>query len=245
MILFPAIDLRGGRVVRLQQGRFDAETVYAEEPLTVAQEFVAAGATALHVVDLDGALSGDLQNLNSIQLVTQKLPSLFVQMGGGLRTREAVERVLTAGVSRAVIGTKACESLPFLTELVNEFGADRIAVGIDAKNGVVSTRGWTVPSQWMAVDLAKAVVQHGIRTIIYTDIATDGMLTGPNFEALTTLQTAEPSAQYVASGGVANIKHIGDLIAVKPALSGAIVGKAIYEKTLDLREALALCAKVA
>ena len=241
MIFFPAIDLRGGQVVRLEQGRFDAETVYGTDASHVASGFWEAGARALHVVDLDGALGGEMHNLNSIRAITKLHPGLFVQMGGGLRTVEAVERVLEAGVSRAVIGTRACESLPFLKELVEKFGREKIAVGIDAKEGLVSTRGWTVPSKWMAIDLAKAVLNEGIETIIYTDIATDGMLTGPNYKALAELQAAAPTAKLVASGGVASIDHLKALASMSPAPAAVIVGKAIYEGKVRVEEALIAC----
>jgi phosphoribosylformimino-5-aminoimidazole carboxamide ribotide isomerase len=241
MILFPAIDLRGGQVVRLEQGRFDAETVYGTDAVAVAESFWQAASPALHVVDLDGALGGEMKNLRSIQAVLQKLPKLFVQMGGGLRSVEAVERVLAVGVSRVVIGTRACESLPFVGELVQRFGGDKIAIGIDARDGIVSTRGWTVPSQWKATDLAQAVSKEGVQTIIYTDIATDGMLTGPNFPALAELQKAVPQVRLVASGGVASVAHVETLAKVRPALSGVIIGKAIYEGKIRVAEALKAC----
>ena len=202
MHIFPAIDLRGGNVVRLEQGRAEAQTVYGSDPVGVAESFHAAGARYLHMVDLDGAFTGELKNLHLIAAVAKASP-LFIQVGGGLRTEEAIGQVLQTGVRRIVIGTRACESLPFVGEMVKKFGADRIAVGIDAKDGIVSTKGWTAPSHWTAPGLARAVAGQGVRTIIYTDIATDGMGTGPNLKALGELIAAVPQTSVVASGGVA------------------------------------------
>ena len=179
MHIYPAIDLRDGQVVRLEQGRAEAQTVYGTDPVAVAREFYAQGARHLHMVDLDGAFTGEFKNLQLVQAVAESTP-LFIELGGGLRTRTAIELALKAGVHRAVIGTRACESLSFVRDMVAKFGAERIAVGIDAKNGIVSTKGWTAPSTWTAPELARAVAQEGVRTIIYTDIATDGMFTGPN-----------------------------------------------------------------
>jgi len=155
MHIYPAIDLRGGQVVRLEQGRAEAQTVYGTDPVAVAQKFYAEGARHLHMVDLDGAFSGEFKNLQLVQAVAEATP-FFVELGGGLRTRSAIERALAIGVDRAVIGTRACESLSFVRDMVAKFGADKIAVGIDAKNGIVSTKGWTAPSTWTAPDLARA-----------------------------------------------------------------------------------------
>jgi phosphoribosylformimino-5-aminoimidazole carboxamide ribotide isomerase len=241
MNIFPAIDLRGGRVVRLEQGRADAETVYGSDPVAVADDFRARGARHLHMVDLDGAFSGRQENLALVQGVAQNSP-LFVQLGGGLRTVEAVAGSLQSGVRRVVIGTRACESLPFVRGLVEKFGADRIAIGIDAKDGVVSTRGWTAPSAWLAPDLARAVVAEGVRTIIYTDIATDGMFTGPNLRALRELSGAVPETAIIASGGVATAEHIRSLRDLGERIDGVIIGKAFYDGRLTLEEALAIAA---
>src|SRR5579871_1538944 len=141
MFIYPAIDLRDGQVVRLEQGRVEAETIYGADPVAVAQKFFEQGARHLHMVDLDGAFTGEFRNLHLVEAVSQAVP-LFIEMGGGLRTRTAIERVLAVGVARAVIGTAACESLSFVRDMVAKFGADRIAVGIDAKDGIVSTKGW-------------------------------------------------------------------------------------------------------
>jgi phosphoribosylformimino-5-aminoimidazole carboxamide ribotide isomerase len=237
MHIFPAIDLRGGKVVRLEQGRAEAQTVYGDDPVAVAESFHASGARHLHMVDLDGAFTGELKNLNLIAAVAKASP-LFIEVGGGLRTEEAIGQVLGTGVRRIVIGTRACESLHFVGEMVQKFGAERIAVGIDAKDGVVSTKGWTAPSQWTAPDLARAVAGQGVPTIIYTDIATDGMGTGPNLKALRELAAAVPQVAIIASGGVATVAHVESLAGFGKSIDGVIIGKAIYDGKLNLADAL-------
>lgn len=237
MDIYPAIDLRGGQVVRLKQGRAEAQTVYGTDPVAVAQQFHEAGARHLHMVDLDGAFTGEFKNLRLVEEVSSAVP-IFIEMGGGLRSRTAIERVLAAGVSRAVIGTAACESLSFVRDMVAKFGAEKIAVGIDAKNGIVSTKGWTAPSEWTAPDLARAVAAEGVRTIIYTDIATDGMFTGPNLEALAELARTVPELQLIASGGVATLAHIEALRDSEAKVAGTIVGKAIYDGKLTVADAI-------
>jgi phosphoribosylformimino-5-aminoimidazole carboxamide ribotide isomerase len=237
MDIYPAIDLRDGQVVRLEQGRADAQTVYATDPVAVARQFYEEGARHLHMVDLDGAFTGEFRNLNLVGAVSQAVP-LFIEMGGGLRSRTAIEHVLAVGVQRAVIGTAACESLSFVRDMVERFGAEKIAVGIDAKNGVVSTKGWTAPSKWTAPDLARAVAAEGVRTIIYTDIATDGMFTGPNLAALAELARTVPQVDLIASGGVATLDHIVSLRDSEARVMGAIVGKAIYDGKLTVADAI-------
>jgi phosphoribosylformimino-5-aminoimidazole carboxamide ribotide isomerase len=237
MHIFPAIDLRGGKVVRLEQGRAEAQTIYGDDPVAVAESFHAAGARHLHMVDLDGAFTGELKNLHLIAAVAKASP-LFIEVGGGLRTEEAIAQVLGTGVRRIVIGTRACESLPFVGEMVRKFGADRIAVGIDAKDGIVSTKGWTAPSHWTSPELARAVADQGVQTIIYTDIATDGMGTGPNLHALRELAAAVPALGIIASGGVATVAHVESLAALGKSIDGVIIGKAIYDGKLKLAEAL-------
>jgi phosphoribosylformimino-5-aminoimidazole carboxamide ribotide isomerase len=237
MHIYPAIDLRGGQVVRLEQGRAEAQTVYGTDPVAVAQKFYAEGARHLHMVDLDGAFSGEFKNLQHVQAVAEATP-FFVELGGGLRTRTAIERALAIGVDRAVIGTRACESLSFVRDMIAKFGADRIAVGIDAKSGIVSTKGWTAPSTWTAPDLAHAVAQEGVRTIIYTDIATDGMFTGPNLPALVELSRVVPEVGLIASGGVATLDHIVALCKLDARIEGVIVGKAIYDGKITVADAI-------
>lgn len=237
MHIFPAIDLRGGKVVRLEQGRAEAQTVYGNDPVSVAESFHAAGAKHLHMVDLDGAFTGEFKNLELVRAVTKSSP-LFIELGGGMRSEAAIAQALEAGVHRAVIGTRACESLPFVGDVVNKFGAEKIAIGIDAKNGIVSTKGWTAPSQWTAPDLARAVFDQGVRTIIYTDIATDGMFTGPNLKALEELSAAVPEAGIIASGGVATLAHVESLRGIKARIDGVIIGKALYDGKLNLADAV-------
>jgi phosphoribosylformimino-5-aminoimidazole carboxamide ribotide isomerase len=237
MHIYPAIDLRGGQVVRLEQGRAEAQTVYGTDPVAVAHKFYAEGARHLHMVDLDGAFSGEFNNLQLVEAVAEATP-FFVELGGGLRTRTAIERALAVGVDRAVIGTRACESLSFVRDMIAKFGADRIAVGIDAKNGIVSTKGWTAPSTWTAPDLARAVAQEGVRTIIYTDIATDGMFTGPNLPALVELSRVVPEVGLIASGGVATLDHIVSLCKLDARIEGVIIGKAIYDGKITVADAI-------
>jgi phosphoribosylformimino-5-aminoimidazole carboxamide ribotide isomerase len=237
MHIFPAIDLRGGRVVRLEQGRPEAQTVYGDDPVSVANEFFEAGARHLHMVDLDGAFTGELRNLHLVREVVRS-NLFFVELGGGMRSEQAIAQALEAGVHRVVIGTRACESLRFVHDMVEEFGEGQIAVGIDAKDGVVSTRGWTSPSDWTAPDLARAVTEQGVRTIIYTDIATDGMFTGPNLRALDELAVAVPQVGLIASGGVASLEHIRSLLDLTAMIDGVIIGKALYDGKLSLDEAV-------
>ena len=189
------------------------------------------------MVDLEGAFTGELKNLQLVAAVAKASP-LFIELGGGMRNERAIAQALEAGVDRVVIGTRACESLVFLRDVVEKFGAQKIAVGIDAKDGIVSTRGRTPPSTRTAPDLARAVAAQGVRTIIYTDIATDGMFTGPNLGALRELAAAVPEAGIIASGGVANIEHIKSLRTLGETVEGVIIGKALYDGKLRLADAL-------
>lgn len=235
MIVLPAIDLRGGRCVRLSQGRADRETVYAEDPAEVAARFQVAGSRWVHVVDLDGAFAGQPRNLDALARIAGL--GLQVQFGGGVRDRAAAARVLALGVARVVIGTKAAESEAFVAELVREFG-ERIAVGIDARDGRVAVKGWVDTTAVTALDLARRMDGLGVGTLVHTDISTDGMLTGPNLAAQEALAGAV-RANVIASGGVSGPEDIAALRRVaarRPNLSGVIVGKAIYEGRVDLRQ---------
>ncbi|PHX85974.1 MAG: 1-(5-phosphoribosyl)-5-[(5-phosphoribosylamino)methylideneamino]imidazole-4-carboxamide isomerase [Opitutia bacterium] len=237
MIIYPAIDIRGGRAVRLLQGRADQETVYAEQPAGVAAEFKAAGSAWVHVVDLDGAFSGEPQNLAAVQGIVAT--GLKVELGGGMRSRETVERVLGFGVSRVVIGTRAAESERFVGELVQQFGA-KIAVGIDAKDGKVAVKGWVDTTGTGALEMAKRMNGLGVRTIIYTDIGTDGMLTGPNFAAQEAMLNTG-NFNVIASGGVSrreDVVKLAELSRRYANLDGVIVGKALYEKRVELPDLL-------
>ena len=239
MIIYPAIDIKGGRCVRLTQGRADAETVYAEDPASVASEFAAAGSAWVHVVDLDGAFAGEPRNLEVVARITRI--GLRVQLGGGLRTRASVERALALGVSRVVIGTRAEESEEFISELVGAFGS-KIAVGIDAKKGKVAVKGWVDTMATTALDLARRMESLGVSTLIHTDVGTDGMLTGPNLTAQEAMLSAV-KARVIASGGVGSREDVAHLAALgrkHPNLDGVIVGKALYEGRVLLRDLLAV-----
>jgi len=236
--IYPAIDLKGGRCVRLTQGRADAAKVYRDDPGAVAAEFASAGAAWVHAVDLDGAFAGAPQNAAAVAAIVQAAPR--VQLGGGLRTREAVAAALASGVSRVVVGTKAWEDETFLRDIVAAHG-DRIAVGIDARDGFVTIKGWVEKTATRAVTLARKAEALGVQTIIYTDIATDGMLTGPSFAALTELLGAVRCG-VIASGGVSSLDDLRQLATLArrhPQLDGAIVGKAIYEGRVTVAGALA------
>jgi phosphoribosylformimino-5-aminoimidazole carboxamide ribotide isomerase len=237
MLILPAIDLMGGQVVRLLQGKAEQKTVYSEDPVAVALDWEAQGGEYLHLVDLDAAFSGTLMNLNSVQAICSAL-SIPCELGGGMRDLPAIERALAAGITRVVIGSKACESLDFVKEAVSIFGGERIAVGIDAKDGKVAVKGWVEISNWDAFDLAKAVVDCGVGTIIYTDISTDGMLTGPNLKAQEAM-VKTVSAQVVASGGVSCLEDVRSLSLI-PNLYGTIIGKALYDEKVKLSECLSL-----
>jgi phosphoribosylformimino-5-aminoimidazole carboxamide ribotide isomerase len=239
MTIYPAIDIKGGRCVRLTQGRADQETIYAENPAEVAAEFRAAGSTWVHVVDLDGAFAGEPQNLAAVQAIAAL--GMKVQLGGGLRTRTAVERALGFGVSRVVIGTRAAESEAFVGELVQAFG-EKVAVGIDAKNGQVAVKGWVATAGLSALGLAKRMDALGVRTLIHTDIGTDGMLTGPNYAAQEAMLGAG-KFNVIASGGVSrreDVVKLAELTRRYANLDGVIVGKALYEKRVELPDLLAI-----
>jgi phosphoribosylformimino-5-aminoimidazole carboxamide ribotide isomerase len=239
MTIYPAIDIKGGRCVRLLQGRADQETVYGEDPAAVAAEFRAAGSAWVHVVDLDGAFAGEPRNLEVVRRIADL--SLKVQLGGGLRNRVTVERALDFGVSRVVIGTRAAESEAFVGELVQAFGA-RIAVGIDAKDGRVAVKGWVDTSPLGAIELARRMDALGVGTIIHTDIGTDGMLTGPNFAAQETMLAAG-RFRVIASGGVSrreDVVQLAQLAQRHANLDGVIVGKALYEKRVSLPDLLSI-----
>ncbi|HWA07886.1 MAG TPA: 1-(5-phosphoribosyl)-5-[(5-phosphoribosylamino)methylideneamino]imidazole-4-carboxamide isomerase [Opitutaceae bacterium] len=243
MTIYPAIDIKGGRCVRLLQGRADQETVYAENPAEVAAGFRAAGSGWVHVVDLDGAFAGEPQNLAAVEAIAAL--GLKVQLGGGLRTRAAVERALGLGANRVVIGTRAAESEAFVGELVQAFG-NRIAVGIDAKNGQVAVKGWVSTVGAGALDLARRMDRLGVATIIHTDIGTDGMLTGPNFAAQEAMLAAG-RFRVIASGGVSRRQDVAELAELSRRysnLDGVIVGKALYEKRVELGDLLGLARAV-
>jgi phosphoribosylformimino-5-aminoimidazole carboxamide ribotide isomerase len=235
MTIYPAIDIKGGRAVRLIQGLADRETVYAANPAEMAVQFKAAGAQWIHVVDLDGAFAGEPANLEAVKAIVAL--GVKVQLGGGLRTRASVDRALGFGVSRVVIGTRAAESEAFVGELVQAYG-NRIAVGIDAKNGQVAVKGWVDTTGAGALDLARRMDALGVATLIHTDIGTDGMLTGPNLPAQDAMAAAV-KAKLIASGWVSRLTDVAvlaDLKKRRPNLDGVIIGKAIYEGRIALKD---------
>lgn len=236
MKLFPAIDIKDGKCVRLKQGLFKEVTVYSERPYEVAVEFEKCGADYIHLVDLDGSLKGRSINADTIKEIVANV-NIPVELGGGIRTMENIKETLELGVNRVIIGTKACEEPDFVKEAVDRFGADKIVAGIDAKDGFVAIKGWEEVSQVTALSLALRMKEMGIRTIIYTDIAKDGMLVGPNVAKTKELSDAT-GLDIVASGGMSSIEDLKNL--AKENIYGAIIGKAIYEKRIDLREAVRL-----
>jgi phosphoribosylformimino-5-aminoimidazole carboxamide ribotide isomerase len=221
--VIPAIDIKGGRCVRLFQGRYDQETVFSDDPAAVALRWQEEGARRVHVVDLDGALTGALQNLDVVRAIARTL-SVPITFGGGLRDLESIGRILDAGVDRVVLGTAAVES-PDLVERAAQLHGDRVAVGLDARNGVVVTRGWTEASGESALDAAARMVQLGVRRLIYTDVSRDGTLTEPNFESTSQLVEAV-DVPVVASGGVSRVEHLVRLKQL--GAEAAIVGRALY-----------------
>jgi phosphoribosylformimino-5-aminoimidazole carboxamide ribotide isomerase len=236
--LFPAIDLRRGRCVRLEKGRADRETVYGGDPHGVAAGFVAAGARWIHVVDLDAAF-GDGSNRPLIRELASSVAAR-VQTGGGLRTEADLAEVLESGVARAVIGTAAIENPELVRRAVERWGADRIAVGLDARGRRPAARGWTEESGTDLFDLARSLVDLGVRTIIHTDIERDGMMMGPNLELSAEL-AAHAGAEVIVSGGMRGMQDVHAVSAAARegrGIAGAIIGKAIYEGALDLRAAL-------
>jgi phosphoribosylformimino-5-aminoimidazole carboxamide ribotide isomerase len=238
MILYPAVDLKGGRVVRLMQGRPDAETVYYNDPAIPAKAFRDAGAEWIHVVDLDGAFKGEQANAPAVETILAE--GMKVELGGGIRSLEVIERWLGVGVQRVVIGTKAVTDPNFLHECLSAFPAESIAVGIDARGGKVAVKGWLEEVDLSAVEFARTVQDIGIQTIVYTDISRDGMLTGPNFEAQEEMLEAL-EIKVVASGGVAcldDVRRFQEMEARYPNLDGVITGKAIYDGNLDVAEAI-------
>ena len=235
MIIFPAIDLYEGKAVRLLKGDYRQMTVYSEHPEKIGAEFAAAGATHVHLVDLEGARDGSTPNLELI-LRLQRETGLFCEVGGGIREMETIRRYLEEGLDRVILGTAAVRDPALLEKALEAYG-ERIAVGIDARDGFVQTKGWVETTQVKATDLAAAVAKIGIRTIIYTDTATDGMLGGPNLTQMAAICDAAPTCQITASGGVSSPYDVENLKALeRPNLRAAIVGKALYDGRTTLRD---------
>ena len=234
MRLYPAIDIKDGKAVRLKKGEFNEVTVYSENPYEIALKFKEAGAHFIHCVDLDGALAGRSVNADAIRKIVESV-DIPVELGGGIRSIENIREVLDLGVYRAILGTKAVEDPDFVKEAIDEFGPDRIVVGIDAKDGKVAIKGWESLSEYTAVELALKMKDLGVKTNIYTDISRDGMLTGPNVEQTKKLSD-ETGLDIIASGGMSSMKDLEDVSNAK--IHGAIIGKAYYEKKIDLVEAV-------
>lgn len=235
MIIYPAIDIKEGRCVRLLQGRFDDVTVYGDDPVQMASRWISLGAKWLHIVDLDGARGESLNNRNIILEIVKKF-SVSVQTGGGIRTMKDIEQLVNAGVSRIILGTAAVRNPVLVKEALSDY-PEKVAVGIDAKNGKVAIEGWEQVSDYTAVDFAKKMEQLGCRVIIYTDIDTDGTLAGPNLKAMKEM-ISSVNMEVIASGGVSSIEDLKNLKVIGAA--GAITGKAIYTGAIDLAEALKL-----
>ena len=236
MEVIPAIDLLDGKCVRLYQGDYDRASIFSDNPVETARQWAAEGATRLHVVDLDGAKEGKSVNLSVIEAIAKAI-DIPVQVGGGLRDRAGVTRLLDTGVQRAILGTVAVEKPELVTQLCNEF-RDRIVVGIDARNGKVATRGWLETSEVDAKELAKRMAQQGAAAIIYTDIHRDGTMSGPNMDALRELAEAI-DIPVIASGGVSSLTDLLSLLSLESAgVTGAIVGRAIYTGDISIKEAV-------
>lgn len=241
-VIYPAIDLRGGKVVRLQQGDPNRETVYGDDPLAVARQWVKQGAMWIHVVNLDGAL-GDLECGATNRMVLTALcrvEGVRVQFGGGLRSLADVEAAFDAGVERVVLGTAAVENPRLVADALARYGAERVAVGLDAREGLIVTRGWTHTTPLSAIELGQRMREMGARYALYTEVGRDGMMAGPAAE-LTAALAQVTGLKVIASGGVRNLDDVRELVLYAPrGVVGVVVGRALYEGALDLGAALAL-----
>ena len=233
MQIFPAIDLSGGQVVRLYQGDYDKMTVYGADPCAVAREFMAAGAGYLHVVDLDGAKDGTLANFDSIAALA-KQGGLYIEVGGGIRTEERIQKYLDLGVSRCILGTIAVKDFDFTARMAKKYG-DKIAVGVDARDGYVAVSGWLETSREKGVDFCRRLRDAGVQTVIYTDISRDGAEQGTNLELYRELADIE-GLNITASGGVSSIEELKELQTI--GTHAAILGKALYTGRLDLADVI-------
>jgi phosphoribosylformimino-5-aminoimidazole carboxamide ribotide isomerase len=235
MDIIPAIDLKGGKCVRLYQGDYSKETVFSVDPVATALKWQEQGAGRLHLVDLDGAAAGEVRNTKAIEDIV-KNTSLEVELGGGIRRTDVVEQLIKLGVKRVILGTVAVEQIELTKRIIKRFG-EAIVVGIDARDSYVTTHGWMKISTMTALDLSQAMAAIGARRIIYTDVKRDGTLTEPNYEATAELVN-KLKIPVVASGGISSIEHIRKLAAL--GVEGVIIGKALYTGDIDLKEALAV-----
>lgn len=242
MLLIPAIDLKDGKCVRLRQGRMEDETVFSDDPVAVAGHWIEAGARRLHLVDLNGAFAGRPVNAEVIRKITRGYPDIEVQVGGGIRDEETVLTYLESGVRYVIIGTKAVSTPHFINDLCMEFPG-HIIVGLDAREGKVAIDGWSRLSQHNLIDIARRFEKDGVEAIIYTDIGRDGMMSGVNVEATVNLARAI-NIPVIASGGITNLDDVRALGEVaSEGIMGAVIGRALYEGTLDLAEALKLAGR--
>ncbi len=240
MIIIPAIDLKDGQCVRLRQGLMEDTTVFSDNPVEMAAQWVAQGAKRLHLVDLNGAFEGKPVNASSVTEISKVFPDLPVQIGGGIRDMKIANAYVEAGVSYLIIGTMAVTHPEFVAQLCREFPG-KVIVGLDANDGLVATEGWANKTDLHVVDLSKKFEQDGVSSIVYTDIARDGMMQGVNVEATASL-AKQTSIPIIASGGITNMDDIVNLLAeTDHGIMGAITGRAIYEGTLNFAQAQALC----
>lgn len=233
--LYPAIDLRGGKAVRLTQGRADQQTVYGEDPVAIARDFAARGARWLHVVNLDGAFGEDSRNLEVLRAICAAV-AVPVQFGGGLRSEADVDRALAAGAKRVILGTVALRDPALVKTLARRLG-EKLAVGIDAKGGRVAVAGWLEVSETTSLELARRMIDAGVNRFIYTDIARDGMLVGPDLDGAKAV--GRLGCRVIASGGVGDLSHVRAAAGANDGVDGLIIGKALYERRFTLNEALA------
>lgn len=236
MEIFPAIDLRGGKVVRLTEGDYGRMKIYSDSPLDAAKAFEDAGSKNLHIVDLDSAKNGGSENTDIICAIAEKT-SLFIQTGGGIRTEEKIRRYIEAGISRVILGTAAVNNFPFLCDMIKNY-SDKIAVGVDAKNTRVAVNGWLEVTDVDSFEFCEKLRDNGVKTVIYTDISKDGKLSGTNIEIYKRLNSIE-NLNVIASGGISSMDDIAALKELN--CCGAIIGKAIYENKLSLEEVLRFC----
>ena len=237
MIIFPAIDIKDKKCVRLTQGDFDKVNVYGEDPSLMAKKWADDGAEFIHVVNLNGSRDEIGINDETLSKVAKSV-DVPIQVGGGIRDEKRVKELLDLGINRVIVGTMAIENKELLKELIEKYKADKIVVSIDAKNGKVATHGWEIVSDIDSVDLCKELEQIGVKTIVYTDISKDGMLEGPNFDIYKEL-SQKTSLDIIASGGVTSIDDVKRLLDMN--MYGAIIGKALYDNRIDLKEVLDLC----
>ena len=234
MILYPAIDILDGKAVRLVEGRFEDQTVYNDDPVAAAQSWVDAGARFLHVVDLDGARTGEPRSLDHLRRIVKET-GVPIQYGGGLRTVDAVRDALRAGAERAIVGTAAFKDVDFLDDIVAAYGA-RIVVAVDTKNGMIATEGWTQTTELPVVDAIQRLTGRGVRSFVFTDVSRDGKLTGPDLEAVKRVAEAV-RGRFIYSGGIGSLEHLRALARLRQVnLAGVIAGKSLYEKKFTVAE---------